>query len=100
MSSLSHSHRHPHFLAVYVWLQPIVTTIEGSFSSSGSGGGIYGTQCGVKLANSKLQGNTAAANGGGAALQLCQVVLEGSTMADNQVRAMPGCLPALPDTSF
>lgn len=77
-----------------------MTTIEGSFSSSGSGGGIYGTQCGVKLANSKLQGNTAAANGGGAALQLCQVVLEGSTMADNQVRAMPGCLPALPDTSF
>jgi hypothetical protein len=66
-------------------LQPIVSTVEGSFSSAGSGGGIHGTQCGFRLTNSKLRGNTAAANGGGAALQLCQAVLEQSTVENNEV---------------
>lgn len=70
---------------VYV-LQPIVSTVEGSFSSSGSGGGIHGTQCGVRLVGSKLQGNTAAANGGGAALQLCKAIFEDSTVDSNQVQ--------------
>jgi hypothetical protein len=66
-------------------MQPIVSTVEGSFSSAGSGGGIHGTQCGFQLVNSKLQGNTAAANGGGAALQLCQVLMDQSTVENNEV---------------
>jgi hypothetical protein len=74
-------------------LQPIVATVEGSFASAGSGGGIFGTQCGVKLVNSQLQGNVAAANGGGAALQLCTAVLEQSTVENNEV-SMSSKLPA------
>lgn len=73
-------------VTVCCYTQPIVSTVEGSFSSAGSGGGIFGTQCGVKLVNSQLRGNTAAANGGGAALQLCTAVFEQSVVENNEVR--------------
>jgi hypothetical protein len=76
-------------------LQPIVATVEGSFASAGSGGGIFGTQCGVKLVNSQVQGNIAAANGGGAALQLCTAVLEQSTVENNEVSLSPQLLATL-----
>lgn len=75
-------------LLLFAHLQPLVSTVEGSFSSAGSGGGIYGTQCGVRLVNSRLVGNTAAANGGGAALQMCQTVFDQSVIENNQVRML------------
>jgi len=62
-----------------------VSTVEGSLSSAGSGGGIYGTQCGVRLVNSRLAGNTADSNGGGATLQQCLAVFDKSVVENNQV---------------
>jgi hypothetical protein len=80
-------------------LQPIVSTVEGSFASAGSGGGVYGTQCGVKLVNSKLQGNTAAVNGGGAALQLCRAVLQDCAVEHNKVLLQLYRQPGTPSTA-
>lgn len=68
-----------------------MSTVEGSLSSAGSGGGIYGTQCGVQLVNSRLAGNTADSNGGGAALQQCLAAFDKSVVENNQVTP-EGCV--------
>ena len=57
--------------------------------------------------NSRIQGNTAAADGGGAAFQLCQAVFEDSLVENNQVRVVyviklvtgVSCCALVPDTT-